>query len=577
MPAPVDFPFSALLSSPNVKRARSPLRTDAPNKTPLVIHIPKIYSLFDVYGGDFLKALRDAIVGTISDILVISTTDQESKVRPDYGVGDFCNAGCGFAMDDIDCFRTNLETPSKRNRPKRTEKSHPSESTVLRATGTNSRTDAICMAPIGNRSQRNLFDTHTKLEETYEQENTRLLQRSIRRISVELRNLPIVQPFADWSFLEGTPTQKKLVKQELREKEAVNLVYALHRDSKEEHIKEAILRIGRREKALDDWCDSIEDEARASKWSTFPTQAQSTIRQIEKDYKFKWEQRFLDLLINPDDVEEGWSQIALESDVKELIVQLIHQPSNTGMHSYGILKHGRVAGGLLYGPPGTGKTHLARVLSRESKAIMICASAADIENKYVGETEKAIQGLFSLGRMLSPCTIFIDEADALFRSRKSEDRGWERTQMNQLLYEMDGLKKSKSPPFVLLATNFPRELDHAVLRRVPSRIHIGLPSPEARRQIFQICLADEMLHPDVDLCYLVEKSRGYSGSDIQTVCVQAALICDTIVGDDDARRFLKQWHFEKAFQRSAPTVSKTALAVIRTFAKEFDPAALDYM
>ena len=86
-----------------------------------------------------------------------------------------------------------------------------------------------------------------------------------------------------------------------------------------------------------------------------------------------------------------------------------------------------------------------------------------------------------------------------------------------------------------------------------------------------------MLHPDVDLHHLVEKSRGYSGSDIQTVCVQAALICDTIVGDDDARRILMQWHFEKAFQRSAPTVSKTALAGIKTFAKEFDPAALDYM
>jgi len=563
VPVLVDFPFSALLSSPNVKRARSPLQTDAPNKTPLIIHIPKIYSLLDVYGGDFLEALRDAIVGTIGDILVILTTDQESKVRPDYGERDFCYVGCGFAMDDMGCVRTNRETPSGRNRLKRTER--------------NSGMEAICMAPIGNRSQRILFDTHKKLEESYEQENTRLLQRSIRRISVEHRNLPIVQPFADWSFLEGTLTQKKLVKQELREKEVVDLVCALHRDSKEEHIKEAILRIGLREKALDDWCDSAEDEARASKWSTFPTQAQSTIRQIEKNYKFKWEQQFLDLLINPDDVEEGWSQIALEPDVKEAIVQLIHQPSNTGMHAYGILKHGRVGGALLYGPPGTGKTHLARVLARESKAIMICASAADIVNMYVGETEKAIQGLFSLGRMLSPCTIFIDEADALFRSRKSDDRGWERSQMNQLLYEMDGLKKSKSPPFVLLATNFPRELDHAVLRRVPSRIHIGLPSPEARRQIFQICFADEMLHPDVNLCHLVEKSRGYSGSDIQTVCVQAALICDTIVGDDDARRILKQWHFEKAFQRSAPTVSKTALTGIRAFAKEFDPATLDYM
>lgn len=258
-------------------------------------------------------------------------------------------------------------------------------------------------------------------------------------------------------------------------------------------------------------------------------------------------------------------------------LHLIDQPSKTGVHAYGVFRHGRVGGALLYGPPGTGETHLARVLARESKAITICASVADIENKYVGETEKAIKGLFSLGRMLSPCTIFIDEADALFRSRKSDDRGWERSQLNQLLYETDGLKKPKIPPFVLLATNFPRELDHAVLRRVPSRIHIDLPSPEARQKFFQICLADEKLHSEVDFHHLVEKSREYSGSDIQTVCVQAALICDTVVSDDDTRRLLKPWNFEMAFRRSAPTVSKTALAGIKTFAKEFDVAALDYM
>ncbi|KAL9632118.1 MAG: hypothetical protein Q9204_003924, partial [Flavoplaca sp. TL-2023a] len=396
----------------------------------------------------------------------------------------------------------------------------------------------------------------------------------------------IVQPYADWSFLKGTPAHEKLVNNVLDQDEVDEIFHDLRHEPTVGHagdrdtgnrqvtdakIKEAILTFGCRFKALDEWGDNAEDE---SKWSTFPSQAQTTIREIENDNSLEWERRFLDCLINPEDVEEGWSQIALEPDIKEAIQQLIHQPTDTSKHSYGILKRGRIGGALLYGPPGTGKTHLARVLARESKSITICASAADLESKYVGETEKAIQGLFNLGRMLSPCTIFLDEADALFRSRKSDDTSWERSQINQLLHEMDGLKKSKSPPFTLLATNFPNDLDSAVLRRVPSLIHIGLPSLEARQQIFQINLAEEKLHPNVNLYHLAQRSQGYSGSDIQTVCVQAALICNTFIGED-ARRYIANTHFDKAFQRSAPTVSKGALAKIKAFSKEYNPAALE--
>jgi SpoVK/Ycf46/Vps4 family AAA+-type ATPase len=98
-------------------------------------------------------------------------------------------------------------------------------------------------------------------------------------------------------------------------------------------------------------------------------------------------------------------------------------------------------------------------------------------------------------------------------------------------------------------------LDHAVLRRVPSRIYIGLPPKGNRVQIFKIYLKDEVLGADVDFEYLGQKSWRYSGSDIKSVFVQAALICDTIVSGDDPRRLLKQMHFEKAFQRSPATVS----------------------
>ncbi|KAL9012600.1 MAG: hypothetical protein Q9173_002642 [Seirophora scorigena] len=475
-----DFSLTLLLSSPGIKLAKRQIQNSVSKKTPLILYLPKVKSLLDVYASTFLEALLDALRGITSNGLIISTS-------------------------------TEYERRSQKDR----RGSRLSNARILRVIGLDHGMDVIRMVPVCSHTRRLLFDEHRKLEDSYEQQNVRLLQQSTRHLPVELHRSPIVLPYADWGFLKGTAAHEQLVKY-----------------------------------------------------------ARDAIHEIENDDAFEWERRFLDVLINPDDVEEGWSAIALEPDIKEAIQQLIHQPTNTGIHSYGILKRGRIGGALLYGPPGTGKTQLARVLARESKAITICASAADIDFSYVGETEKAIKGLFNLALMLSPCTIFLDEADALFLSRKSNDKSWERSQINHLLHEMDGLKKSRCPPFILLATNFPNDLDSAVLRRVSSRIHIGLPSPEARQQIFQIYLADEMLHPDVNLCHLAERSQGYSSSDIQTVCVQAALICDTFIGDD-ARRYITNAQFDKAFQRSAPTVSKGALAQIEAFSKEYNPAALE--
>lgn len=282
-------------------------------------------------------------------------------------------------------------------------------------------------------------------------------------------------------------------------------------------------------------------------------------------------------MITPDEVEEGWSHIALEAEVKEHVLSLLNQPSNVGLRGYGVLRKGHVGGALLYGPPETGKTHLARVIARESNNLLICASAADLEQKHAGEGEKAIQALFRVARMLSPCTTFIDEADGLFRARQSGDRSWERQRMNQLLLEMDGLKRMESPPFVLLATNHPNELDHAVLCRVPSRIHIGLPKFGARRRIFEILLKEEIVEDGLGHCCLAERSQGLSGSDIQTVCVQAALICNSTMSKTGTQRLLKPMHFGKAFKRSAPTVSKAALTSTKKFAKELDPTSLDTM
>lgn len=81
-------------------------------------------------------------------------------------------------------------------------------------------------------------------------------------------------------------------------------------------IEQAILAFGRRVRAFDGWRSGAGAQSR---WSSFPSQAQNAIREIENDDSFEWERRYLDRLINPDDVEEGWSEIALEPDIKEAI------------------------------------------------------------------------------------------------------------------------------------------------------------------------------------------------------------------------------------------------------------------
>lgn len=568
---PMVFALIELLqSSPGINSEGYQVEIIPHDKSPLIIHIAQVTSILNVFGYIFVQELQKALLSITPNSLIISTS-----------AGD-------KSPDNSDTHALEQVYLGK-NRPQ-VHRHHRqrslSRNSLLDQRNVDTNLDLICIIPNSNRTQRRLFNKHREIGESYKHHNIRLLQRLLRQSFAELTGSSLVQPYTDWAFLEGTPANERLAKKALDEAGLNEILCSLrcglskedsrNRDTVEEQtaeakIKAGILNFGRRKKAVDDWYDKTKDESR---WSDFPPHVQNTIRKIENDDSLEWERRFLELLINPNDVEEGWSDIALEPDIKDSIQKTIDQPTQTDKRSYGILKRGRIGGALLYGPPGTGKTHLARVLARESKTITICVSAAQIEDKYVGEAEKAIQGLFNLAHMLSPCTIFLDEADALLRSRSSDDRSWERSRVNQLLHEMDGFKKSESSPFVILATNLPNDLDPAVLRRVPARIHIGLPSFELRKDIFQISLKEEILHTDVDLDHLARRSEGYSGSDIQTVCVQAALLCDTFVGEDE-KRCLRNVHFEKAMRRCAPTVSRGALDRIEGFSREYDPAALE--
>jgi SpoVK/Ycf46/Vps4 family AAA+-type ATPase len=143
---------------------------------------------------------------------------------------------------------------------------------------------------------------------------------------------------------------------------------------------------------------------------------------------------------------------------------------------------------------------------------------------YVGEGEKNVKAIFSLAKKLSPCIVFIDEADAILGSRgTSSSRTTHREMINQFLREWDGMGEASA--FIMVATNRPFDLDEASLRRLPRRLLVDLPTEEDREAILKIHLKDEILDPEVSLTNLATQTPFYSGSDLKNVAVAAALSC----------------------------------------------------
>ena len=299
-----------------------------------------------------------------------------------------------------------------------------------------------------------------------------------------------------------------------------------------------------------------------------------------KEYT-KHEKKFLSRVVNPADINTTFASVRAPAETIESM-QILTSMSliRPEAFKYGVLSTDRIPGVLLYGPPGTGKTLLARAVAKESGATVLEISGADIEDMYVGESEKNVKAVFSLAKKLSPCVLFIDEADAIFNSRQdSSARSNRRETINQFLKEWADMSGTA---FIMLATNRPFDLDDAVLRRLPRRILIDLPTAEDRLAILQIHLANETLAPDVDLKHMADTTQLYSGSDLKNVCVSAALAC---VRDENAefkktgtypeRRTLLKKNFEKALKEVTPSISDDmkSLAQIRTFDEKYGERA----
>ena len=187
-------------------------------------------------------------------------------------------------------------------------------------------------------------------------------------------------------------------------------------------------------------------------------------------------------------------------------------------------------GALLVGPPGTGKTLLAKAVAGEAKVPFFSLSGSDFVEMFVGVGASRVRDLFRQAKEKAPCIIFIDEIDAIGRSRgKNTFTGGNderENTLNQLLTEMDGFSGNVGV-IILAATNRADILDRALLRagRFDRQIYLDLPDLDERRAIFDVHIKPLKINDaDVSSEMLAKQTPGFSGADIANVCNEAALI-----------------------------------------------------
>ena len=186
-------------------------------------------------------------------------------------------------------------------------------------------------------------------------------------------------------------------------------------------------------------------------------------------------------------------------------------------------------GVLLVGPPGTGKTLLAKAVAGEAEVPFFSISGSDFVEMFVGVGASRVRDLFKQAREKAPCIVFIDEIDAIGRSRgKGQFQGGNderENTLNQLLVEMDGFSTDKGV-ILMAATNRPDVLDSALLRpgRFDRQIGIDLPDLKGREAIFQVHLTSIKKSEEVNPKYLAEMTPGFAGADIANICNEAALV-----------------------------------------------------
>ena len=218
--------------------------------------------------------------------------------------------------------------------------------------------------------------------------------------------------------------------------------------------------------------------------------------------------------------------MAGQEEAKESLQEVVDFLHNPGKYTQIGAKLPK--GALLVGPPGTGKTLLAKAVAGEAKVPFFSLSGSEFVEMFVGVGASRVRDLFEEAKKNAPCIVFIDEIDAIGKSRDSRYGGGndEREQtLNQLLAEMDGFDTSKGL-LILAASNRPEVLDPALLRpgRFDRRIIVDRPDLKGRVEILKVHAKNVMLDETVDLDAIALATSGAVGSDLANMINEAAIL-----------------------------------------------------
>ncbi|CAK7347946.1 unnamed protein product [Dovyalis caffra] len=249
-----------------------------------------------------------------------------------------------------------------------------------------------------------------------------------------------------------------------------------------------------------------------------------------------------------------WEDVAGLEKAKQSLMEMVILPARRSDLFTGLRKPAR--GLLLFGPPGNGKTMLAKAVASESEATFFNVSASSLTSKWVGEAEKLVRTLFMVAISRQPSVIFIDEIDSIMSTRLANENDASRRLKSEFLIQFDGV------------TSNPNDL--------VKRIYIPLPDGNVRRVLLKHKLKGRAFSlPGGDLERLVRETEGYSGSDLQALCEEAAMMPIRELGANiltvkaNQVRPLRYEDFQKALTVIRPSLNQSKWEELERWNEEF--------
>ena len=284
-----------------------------------------------------------------------------------------------------------------------------------------------------------------------------------------------------------------------------------------------------------------------------------------------------EILSSSPDVQ--WDDIAGLEFAKKTIKEIIIWPMLKPEFFSGIRSPPK--GLLLFGPPGTGKTMIAKAIASQSKSMFFNISASSLMSKWIGESEKLVRTLFALASFYQPSVVFIDEIDSLLTSRSENENEASRRIKTEFLVQLDGAGTNINDRILIIgATNRPQEIDDAFVRRLSKRLYIPLPNKVSRKQLIMRVLEKERKNNNKyeinenDIDDIVNRTKGYSGSDLINVCKEAAMMPIRSIEDItncqlEHLRGVNKQDFNEALTTVKPSINEKSIEQYMEWNKNF--------